>query len=187
VRFDDRPGIEAAVDHLAGLGHRDILWIGSGVPRIESELRRGHLAAAAARHGLAIRTMGYDLEPPRSDGQVALVADYQRALADRRFPAGTTAIMCWNEAIAFAVYGLLAQRGAAVPRDVSVIGFDDLLADLANPALTTISHACEELGMRAVELAIDLIEGRDRVLSGRVVTVPARLVIRSSTATANPR
>ncbi len=187
VRFDDRPGIEEAVAHLAGLGHSDILWIGSGVPRIESEQRREHLAAAAARHGLAIRTVRYELGPHRTDGQITLVADYQRALADRGFPTSASAIMCWNEAIALAVYGILAERGAAVPRDVSIIGFDDLLADLANPALTTISHACQELGMRAVELATDLIEGRDRVLSGRVETVPARLVVRSSTAPASRR
>jgi DNA-binding LacI/PurR family transcriptional regulator len=73
-----------------------------------------------------------------------------------------------------------------IPDDISVIGFDDLHASHAIPALTTVSHMLPELGAQAVQLALSSIEGRG---ARRAATrrVSSKLVVRQSTGPARKR
>jgi DNA-binding LacI/PurR family transcriptional regulator len=184
VSLDPAPGIAAAVAHLAALGHRMLLWIGFSRGRgVTLPERRAAFRAAARVHGLAIRELTIPElvmpEPaflPRLDETVARFRD---ALAALPWPAGATAVVCYNDLVAFALQELLAERGLRVPADVSVIGFDDVLAAVASPPLTTISHRLVELGATAVEVALDLLAGRQPPAAS---VVPAQLVVRRSTA-----
>jgi DNA-binding LacI/PurR family transcriptional regulator len=183
VRFDDRPGTDAAVAHLAELGHRELLWVGPGPNLPHEQERLDHVRAAAAPRGL--RVLVHHFPPQRHSDRIgfAPVSGFHQALRDLPLARATTAIMCWNEAVALAVNAVLAERGLVVPRDVSIIGFDDLFADLANPTLTTISHACAAIGEKAIAMAAEMVDG-SRARTAKIEMVPASLVIGNSTGPA---
>jgi len=70
-------------------------------------------------------------------------------------------LVCFDDRLAFGAYQALAEAGLSVPGDVSVLGFDDhLVASWMRPRLTTIALPHHELGERAVELLVDVVEGR---------------------------
>jgi len=79
-----------------------------------------------------------------------VAVDRFTALPDR-----PTAVVCVNDQVAFAVLRTLAERGIRVPRDVSVVGYDDVdFAEMLSPALTSIRQPKYELGRAAAELLI---------------------------------
>ncbi|MCW3840985.1 LacI family transcriptional regulator [Micromonospora yasonensis] len=89
---------------------------------------------------------------------------------------GLTAVVALNDAMAVGALGVLRERGTRVPVEVSVVGFDDMpIAADVTPALTTVRLPLAALGARAMTLALDPAEDRDRV-----ETLPAELVHRDS-------
>ncbi len=184
VRLDPAPGIAAAVAHLAALGHRTVLWIdlarGSGVTLPE---RRAAFRAAMRAHKLTVRELTIpdpEYVPPRLDEALTM---FQAKLARLKLPPEATAVFCYNDLVALALQGLLSARGVRVPADLSVVGFDDLLAAVASPPLTTVSHRLPEIGATAVEVALGLLTGKP---SSAVPLVPSQLVVRASTARPGP-
>lgn len=181
VRLDPAPGITAAVAHLAALGHRSVLWIGYGHGRsVTLPGRRAAFRAATRAHKLKAVELALPesrFMPTTVDETVAM---HRAELATLSWPPGVTAVFCYNDHMALALQGLLAERGLRVPADVSVVGFDDVFAALAAlPALTTVSHRLSAIGATAVELALQLVDGKTPPV---VRSVPAQLVVRSSTA-----
>jgi DNA-binding LacI/PurR family transcriptional regulator len=179
VQLDAAPGIAAAVAHLAQLGHRAVVWITlARNGRVVLPERRAAFRAAARRHRLRV----HELELADLDGHEQrpdeVVARYHELLRPVVLPVGVTAAFCYNDLMALALQGVLSARGLRLPRDLSIIGFDDLYAALAAPPLSTISHSLPDLGAAAVGIAVTLVEG------GRpppVTLVPARFVARAST------
>jgi LacI family transcriptional regulator len=189
VQLDEEPGLEAAAAHLAELGHRRVAWI--DLPRSHGERgRRFH--AHARRHGLACVDVRLEIEPaawramPSAEQGRAASEQLARWLAEA---PPQTAAMCYNEHLAHALYGAAAARGLAIPRDLSIVGFDDLYAEFAIPPMTVVSHAHHRIGEAAGELLHAMIEGKKRmsVLCGRTIPVPTALVVRESTASPRPR
>jgi LacI family transcriptional regulator len=186
VDVDPVPGIEAAVGHLHALGHREILWF---TPDAKS---RGEVVAArsaafqAATAGFRVRGIEAVYPTPghlRDGGEWSELAraHFSRLLDDRRT---FTAAMCFNDATAIGACLAAHDLELPVPRDLSIVGFDDFHARTAVPPLTTISHELSAIGSRAAELAI-AIAGDARLqrrLRGQVETIPTRLVVRDSTA-----
>ena len=77
----------------------------------------------------------------------------------------------------------LSAAGVAVPRDVSVAGFDDIeFAEAYNPPITTVRQARREIGEQAAMLLLKLIDGA--LAEKREIRLAAELVIRKSTAAA---
>lgn len=179
VRLDAAPGIAAAVAHLARLGHRAVAWITLARDgAVVLPERRTAFRAAARRQRLRV----HEIELADLDGgdrrPEEVVACYQELLRPVALPAGVTAAFCYNDLMALALQGVLRARGLSLPRDLSIIGFDDLYAALAAPPLSTISHGLPALGAAAVGIAVALVEG------GRpppLTLVPARFVARAST------
>jgi LacI family transcriptional regulator len=97
-------------------------------------------------------------------------------------PSLTTAILCGNDLIALTMQALLQEHGVRVPKECSVIGFDDMQAALAFPAMTTVSHVLFELGLQAVAVALKRIAQRGN--HNIHAAVASRLVIRNSTGPA---
>ena len=94
-------------------------------------------------------------------------------------PDPPTAVFSMSDEMAFGVLKEAARRGLAVPRDLSVVGFDD--HDLAETlGLTTMRQAVSEMGVEAAETVISLIEGLEAV--DIVWDVP--LMVRETTAAA---
>lgn len=89
------------------------------------------------------------------------------------------ALFCANDMLALGAVSAARDAGLNVPRDLSVIGFDNIFfSRLANPGLTTVAQPMDEIGREAAGLLIDLIEGRE-TQQRRVL--PVHLVTRSST------
>ncbi len=174
IDADNATGAMNAVQHLIDLGHTRIGLIG-GRPDLESaRLREEGYRAALTRAGI---------EP---DPSLMRVGDYRRepATAPARelltLPDRPSAIFAANDLSAIGVMDAAKELGLDVPRDLSVVGFDNIPESaLTNPPLTTVSQPLQQMGARAIEMLVGLIEGRPPESSH--IRLPTQLVVRSST------
>jgi LacI family transcriptional regulator len=176
VKTDDVAGGRLAGQHLVGLGHRDIAFVGNlGVSSQVGRRYEGFRDALAAA-GVVAQTVVTDSWSIQ-DGRAA-AAD----LAQRPRTQLPTAIMCGNDLIALGVLLEFARRGIQVPEDISIVGFDDLSwSEAATVPLTTVRQPREELGRRAVRMLLDEIDRGDAHAHRHELLVP-ELVVRESTA-----
>lgn len=176
VVSDDMAGMALAVDHLIGLGHCAIGHL-AGPPQISTgHLRRRGFVAAMAAHGLVVDDAAIETASSysREDGVVAA-----RALLDRR--PDLTAVAAANDLLALGLYDVLHERGLACPRDLSVVGHNDMpLVDMVAPPLTTVRIGHREMGHEAAQLLMRAIN-RDAGARLNIVLSPT-LMIRKSTA-----
>lgn len=173
VRTSDAAGMVLAVDHLVDLGHRRITHIDGGPTIIGSARRDGYLQAMGKRD-LASQTDVISGGQTHQDGHRAA-----RALlaATGKFP---TAIVAYNDDVAMAVIGVLAQQGLRVPDDVSLVGWDDSrTAARPDVLLTSVAQDTAALAKAAVDRAVARIEGLP--VEAREVVLQPSLTLRSST------
>jgi len=170
-------GARTATEHLIGLGHRRIAWIG------------GPEASSAARDRLygyqaALDAAGLEVEPAliRSDlFEVALGARHARELLTSSNPP--TAIMAADDELAVGVLATAHELGIRVPDELSVMGFDDTpQAAWTTPPLTTVHQHLEGMGRMAVETVLAMAEGRHP--TSRHVELATSLTVRASTGVA---
>ncbi len=186
VRVDDLAPVGDAMEHLYALAHRAIAWTGpsEGPGSYPAERRRTYREWMQAR-GLRPQDLrakpgpGADREPISTRIQ-HLVPQLAQAL--RGASPAPTGVLAYNDAWALAVYRACAWLGLRVPDDLSVIGFDDVYAAAAMPPLTTVSLELYRVGERAVERLVRMAAGEPE--DSRTDCVPARLVLRNSTAPA---
>jgi DNA-binding LacI/PurR family transcriptional regulator len=188
VSLDAEAGIRQAVEHLAGLGHRRVLRIGTRQGgAVQLPHREAAFLDAARCHGMIPETRHVPIaHDPSSEVETHLAA-YRQSLSALDLPRDATAVLCHNDTMALALLNLCAERGLRVPRDLSVVGFDDLLAGFAFPPLTTVSHMLPEIGAQAVDLALDLLDNDRPYPCEREIRVAAQLVVRQSTGPAPGR
>lgn len=172
VTYDNAAGTRAATEHLIGLGHRRILYLGAAANHSTAEDRLNGYLDALENAGITPETGLYpetSFEPERC-----------RAVLETLSASGTefTAVVAARDEIAVQALHALKQRGVRIPQDVSVVGFDDMpfMADLT-PPLTTVRAPYRELGRRAGAL----IEERTMESSGNVM-LPVQLIVRASTS-----
>jgi DNA-binding LacI/PurR family transcriptional regulator len=164
------------VRHLAGLGHREVAFIGEAQ------------AVYQRRSGFAERTLGGVMDEAAGQGirlvhrpcaasHEAAAGAVTRILAER---PGTTGLIVQNEAVIPPVLSVLRTAGRTVPEDMSIIAIcPDQVAEQTSPQLTSVRIPAEEMGRRAVELLIArLSDGR----RGEVVLLAPELTVRASTA-----
>jgi DNA-binding LacI/PurR family transcriptional regulator len=178
VAVDDRTGAQLAVQHLLQLGHRAIGYIGtSSRPRSNRQRLEGYCSALEAAH-IPYNDAWVVIAPSTEASDEEDVVAGQSSLLPL-LAAAVTAIFCYNDMIAVGVQVACRERGIVMPRDLSIVGFDDIrIASYVDPPLTTIHQPKVELGSRATQLLLDLLDNRpvqDRLLS------PV-LIHRSSTA-----
>jgi DNA-binding LacI/PurR family transcriptional regulator len=176
ICLDDQPGIDAAVRHLAELGHRRIAHVSGPRDFIHGASR--YAAWESAMRALDLPT-----------GAV-VTGDFTAAggaAATRRLLGGAeppTAIVYANDLMAIAGATVAHELGFTVPGDVSITGFDDTeLAAHVHPPLTTVRVDALGWGRAAARALLDLVEGTE---VGDIALPPARLVIRRSTAPPPP-
>jgi DNA-binding LacI/PurR family transcriptional regulator len=180
VVVDYGTGIEEAIAHLVALGHREIAFVGGPRHLRSAEKRLDAFRASLARHLPGSEPQVYDGDFKLEGGRRVARALLERA-GER-----ATAIVVANDMMALGVLQELRERGVEVPRDVSVVGFDDIaFASLAAPPLTTVSLPREELGRRAVEALIASIEHSEQ--QGTDIHIATHLVTRASTGRAPAR
>ncbi|MFJ2776523.1 MULTISPECIES: LacI family DNA-binding transcriptional regulator [unclassified Kitasatospora] len=178
VELDVAGGMRAAVEHLAGLGHRRIGRLRSTHAAYTFRVRQAAFEQAAAGLGLEVVELGVSL----NEGQPA-ARGAARRLLER--PDRPPAVICDDDVVASGVYQAAAELGLRVPADLSVIGIDNIpVAQLLTPPLTTVDLPGEELGRAGVEALAGLLRG-DPVAP--VPPLTTSLVLRSSTAPAGGR
>jgi LacI family transcriptional regulator len=97
-----------------------------------------------------------------------------------------TALICYNDEAAFGAIRAFADHGLRVPRDISVVGFDDIRsAAFYNPSLTTVRQPLNQMGIEAARILLKRIRGQESFPD--VVPVLPDLVIRESTGAPNLR
>ncbi len=170
VLMDVTGGITEAVSHLAELGHRRIAYV-SGPPASWANQQRQEAARKAAE-GLGLSLVAVAARHPTYQGGQSAIA----ALLE----ADVTAIVAFDDLVAQGIMAGLADRGLQVPRHMSVVGFDDVLAARTYPPLTTVAAHCAEAGAQAVALLGDILEN-GRCPVERVV-IPTELVVRATTS-----
>jgi LacI family transcriptional regulator len=191
VVMDVSHGARQAIEHLVGLGHRELLYLGG--PRsswTNREIRRSAVATARAR--------GVDLtvvEPiaPTEAGGAAVAEQVRKAHAQGRSArsrAGVTGVLAYNDLMAVGLLGALAQLGLTVPGDISVVGIDDIpLSGVVG--LTTVATPTAAAGRTAVDMLLQQENaGRNGRGPGRPATeirtnaqttLPTTLITRQST------
>lgn len=174
VAVNDVQGAQLAVDHLLALGHRRIGYVGVTNRPKSSEYRLKGYQHALKAAGLA-PAPGLVFNPSELE-------DHAKRGAASLLPllaARTTAVFCYNDTAAMGLLAACYRHGLVVPEQLSVVGFDDLdLAAYTVPPLTTVHQPRFELGQRAMQMMLDLLDGRspdNQILSGK-------LVIRQTTA-----
>jgi DNA-binding LacI/PurR family transcriptional regulator len=169
VMIDTPAGISQAVEHLASLGHRDVVYVSGPEKSWPNEARWHAIRTTAARLGLvARRTARFTAE--RSTGPAA---------ADAVINTRATACVVFNDLLAIGMLGRLRERGVRVPADLSIVGCDDIFgADFCDPPLTTLTTPIERAGRVAVAMLLSRLTDR---AARRLVTLPTHLTVRRST------
>ena len=176
VRVSDDQGLELAVDHLVGLGHRRIAFV-DGPPGTIARARRTGYRAAMRRHGLRAEADVVAGGATEDAGVGAATALLRRASELR-----PTAVVCFNDRCAVGVADTFRRNGSDVPGDLSVVGYDDSpLARLGTLDLTSVSQDPLGLAEATVAVAMTLLDGPG-TRRGADVVIPPRLVVRSSTS-----
>lgn len=172
VHIDNAAAARAAMEHLYGLGHRRIAVVG-GPPDnpLHRQRLEGATAAARERGGLDLLTVvpgDFSVE----SGHAAAVALFGQA------PAATAAF-CFSDQMALGMLAACRERGIRVPEDFSIVGFDDLASSrYLSPPLTTVSQPMREIGVRAVNLLLAILDAAE---VPRQQTLDFSLMVRGST------
>ncbi|GAA3753947.1 LacI family DNA-binding transcriptional regulator [Microbacterium kribbense] len=163
---------ETAAQHLLGLGHTRIAVIAGPTNWPEAAARTAGLRAAlsaAGLHPVSVLPSDWSAQSGYAVGR--------QLLAQSQF----TAVFCANDQIALGFMHAAHEHGADIPRDISVVGFDDTPESAHYlPPLTTLRQDFAEGGRRAVALALAQISGTD--IPDEPPPLVPQLVVRASTA-----
>jgi LacI family transcriptional regulator len=176
VVSDDVLGMQLAVDHLVELGHRKIGHLAGPQKHSTGYLRRRGFVQALSSHGIDSSRTHCEVASTytREEGTKAA-----RLLLSRN--PEITAIVAANDLLALGIYDSLRETGLDCPRDMSIVGHNDMpLVDMVNPPLTTIRIGHWEMGRQAADLLQQAIEALENPT--RNVVLPPKLIIRGSTA-----
>lgn len=170
-------GSRTATEHLIGLGHRRIGWIGGPEASDAARDRLYGYQAALDAAGLTV-----DPELVRSD-QFAVAPGTRHARELLALDDPPTAIMGGDDEIAVGVLAAAHALGVRVPEQLSVTGFDDTpQAAWTTPPLTTVHQHLEEMGRMAVQTVLAMADGGRP--ASRHVELATSLTLRASTGPA---
>lgn len=176
LKVDYGQGIREAVQHLAALGHRQIAFI-TGPLRLRSAMaRRDAFRKSMSEVGLAVPAKHLIEGNHTMEGGMAAI---ERMAGLSEIP---TAVLCSNDMTAIGVLHGLYETTLKVPRDISVVGFDDIhLAQFMLPPLTTVQMSCKDLATAAIQALRAGIESDHPKAAQKEWPIPTRLVVRKST------
>jgi LacI family transcriptional regulator len=150
VRFDDYSGAVEATNYLIQLGHKHIWYIGdTSVPWYRT--RHEAYAKTMAEAGLQPKAQTLGL----SDDRFLNGLNSMKMILEQKAPV--TAVLAGADDVAFGAWEALRLQGLEVPRDISLIGFDDQYAQSRVPALTSVHVETAEVGRQLARMAITKI------------------------------
>ena len=180
VCVDQHAGAVSATRHLLSLGHQTVWHITGPVDFLESQQRLRGWRETLQAAGAAV--------PVHLVGDWSPRSGYELGSRLSRNPA-VTAVFVANDQMALGVLRAMHEAGRDIPRDISVVGFDDVPeAPYFTPPLTTVRQDFGELGSRGLRLLLAIIEAR---ASGRASSplgsrITPELIVRASAAAPAP-
>ncbi len=172
VAVDQFGGAAAATQHLLDLGHPTVWHVAGPQDFLEAQRRLEGWRSTLEEAGAEIP------EPVEGDWSPRAGYDLGRRLAKR---TEITAMFVANDQMALGVLRALHEAGREIPRQTSIVGFDDIPeAPYFTPPLTTVRQDFDEMGRRSLRLLLEVMERRDLPASAEPI-VP-RLIVRASTA-----
>lgn len=170
---DDAQGGRLATEHLLAHGRRRLAHV-TGPSRFEAvRLRQGAMCQALVEHGVALpdeRVLSGPWQEAWGYSAINVLLDGDPTI---------DGVFCGSDQIARGVVDGLRERGARVPDDVAVVGYDnwDIIAAATRPPLTSVDMELHELGRLAGTRLLNMIDGdKER----GIVRLPCRLVVRDS-------
>jgi LacI family transcriptional regulator len=180
IVLDHRRAAELGLKHLTELGHSKIAILRGHPASSDSHSRWNALEEVA-------RDMGLELDPElviqidSQESTPSLGYPYGKQLIEKKRPF--TALFAYNDISAIGAVRAFQEAGLHVPRDVSVVGFDDIPAAAFHyPSLTTVRQPLRRMGEIAVETLVERIDGQKEWQ--REIVVQPEIVIRESTGPA---
>jgi len=172
ILINESHGTELVLDHLVELGHERIVHVDGGTAPGGPQRRAAYLRGMRARRlGRRALVIGGDFT------EEAGVSAANELLELDELP---TAVFAANDMVAAGLLGGLDRAGVEVPRDVSIVGYDDIsIAHLAHVSLTTVHQPRTDMGRLAFALLLDRIDNRR---PSEVRLIEPSLVVRSTTA-----
>jgi DNA-binding LacI/PurR family transcriptional regulator len=165
------------VEHLTGLGHRGLAFIGEA----EAVYTRRTGFAERTLRGVRQAAAGIDLVHRPCEGSYEAVAATLKQILDER--PDTTGLIVQNEAVIPPLMSLLSTHRRVVPDGISVVALcPDQVAEQTAPRLTSVTIPAAELGHRAVERLMQRMTSGDDAAGGQVSLIPPSLTVRGSTA-----
>jgi LacI family transcriptional regulator len=172
LQIDDQHGAQLAVQHLVQLGHRRIAFITGSGNHPDAVERLGGYKRALEEAGISFDSRLLAMGDWHEEGGLRATLE----LLDSRVPF--SALFCVNDQTAYGACLALFRKGLSVPKDVSVVGFDDLPSSTYRlPPLTSVRQSIGELGEQSAQAILQLIGGR----RPRISPPPVELVVREST------
>jgi LacI family transcriptional regulator len=175
--LDHRHAAELALKHLVELGHQKIAILRGHPDSADSHYRWNAVQEVA-------QDMGLQLDPDlviqidSTDSSPNLGYPFGKRLVESKRPF--TALFAYNDISAIGAIRAFQEAGLQVPRDVSVVGFDDIPgAAFHYPSLTTVRQPLRRMGELAVEMLVSRIEGEKEY--PREIAVQPEIVVREST------
>lgn len=175
LQLDIEEGMHVAVSHLLRLGHTKIAHLAADVDADTFHRRHQAYLDALQLAGVPV-TAAYQARAPFSIDETCQAA--RRIL---ELPDPPSAFVCDSDVLAVGVYKAARALQRLIPRDLSVISFDDsVIARILDPELTTVAIPARAIGEQALQLLLAVLEEDNVPLR---TTVPLELVIRASTST----
>lgn len=155
-------GIHLAVDHLVSLGHRRIVLAARNDSPTARALRTAFAEIAANRPEIeehAVILSAPEAGPDPADPEQDLLPESETALAEYVGERGFTGAVLHGDVDALMLVEQLAEAGFQVPRDCSVVAYDDVVAALGSTPLTAVAPPKAEVGRVAAELLVRRLTG----------------------------
>ena len=174
ISIDNTGGAEAAVDYLAGLNHKKIAHIAGDLITQAATQRMEGYKKALKKNNLPQR-LDYIFKTDYSRGEARLAAEKMLKMDD---PA--TAVFVASDSMALEVMTVAKELGKKIPKDLSIVGFDDNPSGLyGSVALTTVRQPLIKMAEESVKELNLLISNQAKAKAKKIV-LPAELVIRES-------
>ncbi|GAA2737414.1 DNA-binding transcriptional regulator CytR [Pedococcus aerophilus] len=172
VVVENRESAEELTTHLLEHGRRKLVFVGDPETSHDISERYDGFVTALSSAGLE------EARPPmRVWFEESSALEIVQTLMDD--PGGVDALVCANDELALATMTLLSRRGVVVPRDLAIVGFDDIMASrYVDPGLTTVKQPTHGLGRWAAIRLHERIQGRTRDVAPQIL--PTQVVRRGS-------
>ncbi|MDA8193735.1 MAG: LacI family DNA-binding transcriptional regulator [Thermaerobacter sp.] len=174
IRVDHELGLYQAAKYLLDLGHRQLIYLAGPSHLVTTQLRIQGLQTALNERGgqaaVEIVAGGYSMDAGRMWAEQFVL-----------HPHHPTAVLCANDLVALGVHRAFSKRGIAIPKTVSLLGFDDIFVSaMVSPTLTTVRQPLHHMGRMIADRLLQA--GQRRHVPASRMVVPPELIVRESTA-----